>query len=288
MGIRTFVDPLANNSGAEKCPFPNPNARLAPNGYGNAPAGYGNGSGYNTANTSRSASHSGNHSDTDESDVAMKPPKEKKPKVPTIFTQEVDPVLIRASLEDRIAYLTDFLDFTSYDSQIVNKAAPLVNGLIPDLVDDMYTKLFEFDITKKVFMKRNQGFTGALPTRLEELTLDSPQIKFRKVFMKSWARRILTSDYSSGKTWAYMDKVGVMHTGASPFKHQRTMGIAPLNVPYRDIAMLLGFVQQVLQAAVLRLPNHQMSLNEKIDCVNAITKIIWIQNDLFSRHYINE
>ena len=49
--------------------------------------------------------------------------------------------------------------------------------------------------------------------------------------MKAWARRVLTADYSNGKTWAYMDKVGIMHTGASPFKHQRTMGIAPLNVP---------------------------------------------------------
>lgn len=52
-----------------------------------------------------------------------------------------------------------------------------------------------------------------------------------QVFMKAWARRVLTADYSNGKTWAYMDKVGIMHTGASPFKHQRTMGIAPLNVP---------------------------------------------------------
>ena len=49
--------------------------------------------------------------------------------------------------------------------------------------------------------------------------------------MKAWARRVLTADYRNGKTWAYMDKVGIMHTGASPFKHQRTMGIAPLNVP---------------------------------------------------------
>lgn len=52
-----------------------------------------------------------------------------------------------------------------------------------------------------------------------------------QVFMKAWARRVLTADYTNGKTWAYMDKVGIMHTGASPFKHQRTMGIAPLNVP---------------------------------------------------------
>jgi hypothetical protein len=49
--------------------------------------------------------------------------------------------------------------------------------------------------------------------------------------MKKWANRVLTADYSSGETWAYMDKVGVMHTGVSPFKHQRALGVPPLNVP---------------------------------------------------------
>ena len=60
--------------------------------------------------------------------------------------------------------------------------------------------------------------------------------------MKAWARRVLTADYRNGKTWAYMDKVGIMHTGASPFKHQRTMGIAPLNVPCKPRAPRLSSV----------------------------------------------
>ncbi|KAI0921630.1 hypothetical protein AcW1_004451 [Taiwanofungus camphoratus] len=207
---------------------------------------------------------------------------------PAIFTQEVDPVLIKHSLEDRIAYLTDFLNFTSRDADVITKVAPSVNEVIPTLVDDMYAKFFEFDITKKVFMNRNQGFDGPLPSKLEDLTLDSAQIVFRKVFMKAWARRVLTADYSTGKTWAYMDKVGIMHTGASPFKHQRTMGIAPLNVPYRDCALALGLVNNILQTAILKLPEESASMQDKIDAVSAITKVIWIQNDLFSRHYIDE
>jgi len=205
-----------------------------------------------------------------------------------IFTQEVDPVLLKNSLEDRIAYLTDFLNFTSHDSDVISQIAPSVNGIIPSLVDSMYAKLFEFDITKKVFMTRNHGFDGPLPKRLEDLTLDSAQIVFRKVFMKAWARRVLTADYSNGKTWAYMDKVGIMHTGVSPFKHQRTMGIAPLNVPYRDCALTLGLVQNILQTAILQLPEETASMQTKIDAVSAINKVIWIQNDLFSRHYIDE
>ncbi|RDX53668.1 hypothetical protein OH76DRAFT_1453488 [Lentinus brumalis] len=205
-----------------------------------------------------------------------------------MFTQEVDPLLIKTSLEDRIAYLTDFLNFTSRDAEVISKIAPSVHDVIPTLVDGMYAKLFEFDITKKVFMTRNQGFDGPLPQTLEELKLDSAQIVFRKVFMKAWARRVLTADYTNGKTWAYMDKVGIMHTGASPFKHQRTMGIAPLNVPYRDIAMTLGWIQTVLHTAILQLPESTCPASEKIEAISAINKVLWIQNDLFSRHYIGD
>ena len=73
-----------------------------------------------------------------------------------VFTQEVDPLLIKTSLDDRIAYLTDFLNFGSRDAEIISKIAPAVNAVIPGMVDGMYAKLFEFDITKKVFMTRNQ------------------------------------------------------------------------------------------------------------------------------------
>ncbi|PIL36931.1 hypothetical protein GSI_00621 [Ganoderma sinense ZZ0214-1] len=205
-----------------------------------------------------------------------------------IFTQEVDPLLIKTSLEDRVAYLTDFLGFTSRDAELISKIAPTVNEVIPSMVDGMYAKMFEFDITKKIFLTRNQGFDGPLPQTLEELTLDSAQIVFRKVFMKAWARRVLTADYRNGKTWAYMDKVGIMHTGASPFKHQRTMGIAPLNVPYRDIALMLGWVQSALHSAILNIPDTTVSAADKIEAVVAINKVLWIQNDLFSRHYIGD
>ena len=84
-----------------------------------------------------------------------------------IFTQEVDPLLIKTSLEDRIAYLTDFLNFTSRDADIISKIAPSVHDVIPTLVDGMYAKLFEFDITKKVFMTRNQVRPSPRPVQTQ-------------------------------------------------------------------------------------------------------------------------
>lgn len=78
------------------------------------------------------------------------------PSCPVVFMQEVDPVLLKTSLEDRIAYLTDFLNFTAHDAAVIKQIAPVVNDIIPGMVDDLYSKFFEFDITKQVFMTRNQ------------------------------------------------------------------------------------------------------------------------------------
>ncbi|KAJ3825546.1 Protoglobin-domain-containing protein [Lentinula raphanica] len=222
-------------------------------------------------------------------------------------TQEISPELLRTSLHDRINYLKDFILFRKADQDILHKVAPLVNDLIPQVVDELYSKLFEFDVTKQIFLQRNEGFDGPLPSKLEDLTLSSPQLIYRKIFMKSWARRVLTSDYSdpAGKTWAYMDKVGIMHTGVKAFKHRE--GVKPLVVPYRDCALSLGWVQTVLQTAILRLGTdldksgegeegdadeerkmETLSMEEKISAVAAVSKVIWIQNDLFARHYIDE
>lgn len=70
-------------------------------------------------------------------------------------TQEIDPELLRTSLEDRVRYIRDFLNFHAHDAELIKKVGPLVYGLIPTIVDDLYAKLFEFDITKQVFMQRN-------------------------------------------------------------------------------------------------------------------------------------
>ncbi|KAJ3980823.1 Protoglobin-domain-containing protein [Lentinula detonsa] len=203
-------------------------------------------------------------------------------------TQEISPTLLRTSLPDRINYLKDFILFRHTDEEILHKVAPLVNDLIPKVVDELYAKLFEFDVTKVIFLQRNEGFDGPLPTKLEDLSLDSPQLIYRKIFMKSWARRVLTSDYSdpAGKTWSYMDKVGIMHTGVKAFRHRE--GVKPLVVPYRDCALSLGWVQTVLQTAILKLDEGELSMEEKIGAVSAVSKVIWIQNDLFARHYIEE
>jgi len=211
-------------------------------------------------------------------------------------TQEVDPDLIRVSVDFRMTYVKDFLNFSREQEEILAKVAPLVNDIIPEVVDDLYAKLFEFDITKQVGTKSLRGFSVFLTIarylwrEIKDSTVLYPQSlrillwtvrnsciarylrdtwvanrysRRLQIFMKAWARRILTSDYSSPKTWAYMDKgeqfiprlqtcthsfpVGIMHTGVKSFKHRANS--KPLVVP----CVLYSFLIHCFDRACLQI-----------------------------------
>jgi hypothetical protein len=78
-----------------------------------------------------------------------------KPAVPTVIAEPVDPELLKTSLEFRVDYMKSFIGFGPAQANIINKVAPLVTDMIPEVVDHLYAKLFEFDVTKKIFMERN-------------------------------------------------------------------------------------------------------------------------------------
>lgn len=127
-------------------------------------------------------------------------------------------------LPTRIQYLRDFIEFSAEDAAMLHAAAPVVAPLVPTVVDMVYTKLLSFDITAKAFVPRQTGYEGsAVPTSVEELTADHPQIKFRKDFLKAYLVKLVSMDYADIKSWEYLDKVGLMHTGEAgrgAFKHR--------------------------------------------------------------------
>jgi len=59
------------------------------------------------------------------------------------------------------------------------------------VVDAVYDKLFKFDITKKHFLPKNEGFegptdgNGKVADNLEDLTIDNPQIKVSVLFFRT-------------------------------------------------------------------------------------------------------
>lgn len=75
--------------------------------------------------------------------------------------QEIDTELLRTSITARMSYLKDFLGFRRYDQDVLNKVAPLIYDVIPETVDRLYSKLFEFDVTKQVWLERWRWTRGA-------------------------------------------------------------------------------------------------------------------------------
>lgn len=123
-------------------------------------------------------------------------------------------------LSTRIQYLRDFIEFTPEDAAALHASAPVVGPLVPVVVDAVYKKLLSFDVTAKSFVPRQTGYEGVTPTHASDLTLEHPQIKFRKDFLAGYLVKLVTLDYSKPSSWEYLNKVGLMHTGQSGFVHR--------------------------------------------------------------------
>lgn len=98
----------------------------------------------------------------------------------------------------------------SFNRKIVGDVEALVSGakyikaLIPAVVNIVYKKLLQYDITARAFQTRSTSFEGPMDATLNE---DSPQILHRKMFLKAYLIK-LCSDPTQMEFWEYLDKVG--------------------------------------------------------------------------------
>jgi len=60
----------------------------------------------------------------------------------------------------------------------------------------------------------------------------------------------------------------------------------PLHIEYIHIGVCLSFIQDILTEAILSHP--RLPLQRKIALVKALSKVIWIQNDLFAKWYVRD
>jgi len=144
---------------------------------------------------------------------------------------------------------------------------------VSSLVDAVYDKLHSYDATWRHFVPRQSGYEGAVPATLELLTPDHPQIAFRKQHLGRYLVALVTKPYD-GKMVEYLDMVGKMHTPKA--------GSAELNVPLVQMNALMGFVADALTATVLGLG---LDRDTEVKTLRAFGKLLWIQNDLITRHY---
>jgi hypothetical protein len=184
------------------------------------------------------------------------------------------------SLNTDIAYRFDFLcKFTGFgddDKIAIKTAAPLIAPLVPAVVQAVYIKLFTYDVTKQYFVNRNDGFEGDMgDLTLEKLSLDHEQIKFRKDMLSKYLVKLVTSEFDLSLL-NYLDRVGKIHT--------KSMGNKNLQIDYIYVNALFAYVEDILIGAVLDLEGVDNATKKAV--IRAFNKLLWIQNDLFARHYL--
>ncbi|KAL7910565.1 Protoglobin domain-containing protein [Trichoderma velutinum] len=178
------------------------------------------------------------------------------------------------NLEIRIQYLHSFLDFSSRDIDALISDSKYIKALIPAVVNIVYKKLLQYDITARAFTTRSTSFEGPLDEIPDE---NSPQILHRKMFLRAYLNK-LCSDPSKMEFWEYLDKVGMMHVGLGR-KH-------PLHIEYVHLGACLGFIQDIMNEAILSHP--RLHIQRKIALVKALNKVIWVQNDLMAKWHVKD
>jgi hypothetical protein len=187
----------------------------------------------------------------------------------------IDEPRLESDLGYRFGYVAGFIGFGPDDVAAVHGAAAHLAPLVPGLVDAVYDKLHAYDATWRHFLPRQHGYAGDVPTDLAALTMDHPQILFRKQHLGRYLVTLVTKPYD-GKMVEYLDMVGKMHTPKA--------GSPALDVPLVQMNALLGFVADALTATILGL---NLPREAEAKTLRAFGKLLWVQNDLITRHYQN-
>lgn len=187
--------------------------------------------------------------------------------------KQIDEPRLETDLGYRFQYLAEFMGFTEEDIKVIHGGAALLAPLVPALVDAVYAKLITYDATWRHFVPRQDGYTGEIPVKLEDLTMDHPQIKFRKQHLARYLEKLVTAPYD-GKMVQYLDFVGKIHTPKAGNPH--------INVPLVQMNALMGFVADAVNATIL---GSALAPEDKTRAVRAFSKLLWLQNDLINRHY---
>lgn len=190
--------------------------------------------------------------------------------------KRIDEGRLESDLIYRVEYLTEFMGFDSGDIEAIHGAAAYLAPLVPTLVDAVYDKLFTYDATKRHFVPRQHGYDGELPNDVDSLGQEHQMIQFRKQHLGRYLAALVTRTYDE-KFFSYLNLVGKMHTPQA--------GNPQLDVPLVQMNALMGFVADALLATIAGLGLDRAT---ELRTVRAFNKLLWLQNDLITRHYASQ
>lgn len=192
--------------------------------------------------------------------------------MPMSSIKSIDESKLENDIQYRFQYLTEFIGFNETDIKTITGAAELLAPIVPALVDAVYEKLFSYDCTKRHFAKKQHGFDGEVPD-INSLGLEHEIIKFRKSHLTNYLVKLVSGPYDASMV-NYLDTVGKIHT--------KNFGDTDLEVPLVQMNALMGFVADAVNKTIfsLNIPNEA-----KEQAIVSFSKLLWIQNDLITRHY---
>jgi len=190
-----------------------------------------------------------------------------------MVVEGIDEARLELDTGYRFQYVAEFLGFGPADVEAIHATAPLLAPMVPGLVDAVYERLLAREATRRHFLPRQAGYSGPLPVNGNELSHDHPQIQFRKQHLARYLVRLVTGAYDTAQV-EYLDLVGRIHTPRA--------GNPALDVPLVQMNALLGFVSTALLQTLAGLGLDRAT---EVRTLLAFNKLLWIQNDLITRHY---
>jgi hypothetical protein len=163
--------------------------------------------------------------------------------------REVDESLLEIDPVARFRWVADFMGFDESDEAALHAAAPLLAPVVPSLVDAVYQRLFAWASVKHHFVPRQSGYEGVLPSDVASLEPEHEMIQFRKRHLAGYLVALVTR---------------------------------PCDAAMVQMNALMGFVSDaVLQTVVSLNPDRVIEMRT----LRAFNKLLWLQNDLITRHY---
>lgn len=185
----------------------------------------------------------------------------------------IDESRLETDLAYRFQYLRGFIGFHDDDVAAIHSAAQALGPYIHGLVDAVYAQLFKYTATLRHFLPAPRGYDGDIPLTLDGITTDHPHIMSRKEHLGRYFATLITKPYDAAMA-EYLDWIGKIHTVATT---------ARLQIPHVQMNALMGYIAEALHAIVLDLG---LPREQEVTTIRAFSKLLWIQNDLISRHYI--
>ena len=187
--------------------------------------------------------------------------------------QQVNDERIGNELPSKYNFLLSFIEFGPDEIRTIHEISPKLVSLLPEIVDEIYEKMLEFNVIRKHFVVRHYGFKGEVPTNIADVTPTQEQVEFRKQRLINYFTELFLGEFDA-TTADYMNAVGKMHTTKT--------GSISIHVPLVEMNIMLGFMSGLFLKKICEI-DIEPDLQAKAS--RALNKLMWIQQSLISEHY---